>query len=269
MMDEYKLFVSKIDISATLACSTSYVDSEDCSWYHQNWMTLRALGMVSNPFWHEQFFSKQLKIYFTQKNCKVLVLGTADFSMPLLCNNAGIEYMDICDICQTPLNICAMIAEQNHFRWHTFRNDVRDGIEEKYNIIVNDAFMTRFDYPEKSHILRCIGQALAPSGVYITTIRNDWNAGSAVAPSYKQQKAFLKKAEKSALKNGMDIDDVKKAATTYIEHIISFPMENESSVYNMAKGVLDVLQCNVVKVPGEYSKTSYFQIVFRNINREY
>jgi hypothetical protein len=263
MIEDYDRYFSKIEVIALMDCVASYLDTEDCSWYHRNWMTLRSLGMVSNPFWHERFFTEQLKIYFDHENSKVLVLGTADFSMPLLCFYSGIKQLDICDICKTPLNICNVVAEQNQFDWKTFKKDIRDGIDNKYSIIVSDAFLTRFSYEEKPKILKSIGQALLPGGVYITTIRNGWNGGKAVFPTQKQKNGFVKKARRLAQKKGIEVASAQESAATYIERMISFPMKSQESLSQMAQGIMDVLSCTIAEVTGEYRTTNYFQVVFR------
>jgi hypothetical protein len=263
MIKDYDYYFSKIEVGTLMACVAGYLDSKDCSWYHRNWMILRSLGMVSNPFWHERFFTEQLKMYFDYKNSKVLVLGTADFSMPLLCSYSGIKQLDICDICETPLNICNVVAEQNQFEWTTFKKDIRDGINNKYDIIVNDAFLTRFSYEEKPKVLKSIGQALIPGGVYITTIRNGWNGGKAVFPTRKQKDGFVKKARRLAQEKGIEVTSAKESAATYIKHMISFPMKSQESLSQMAQGIMDILSCTLTEVAGEYRATNYFQVVFR------
>ena len=70
-------------------CTHSYVNFCDCSWYHKNWLDLRYLEMVSNPFWHKDFFSKNLYLY-ASPSTDILIIGTADFSMPLLCHELGL-----------------------------------------------------------------------------------------------------------------------------------------------------------------------------------
>ncbi len=264
MLDEYKSYLSKIDIDTVFACTNGYVDSDDCSWYHKNWMFLRALGIVSNPFWHEQFFAEQLKRYY-KPNHRVLVLGTADFSMPLLLNRYGISQIDICDICPTPLNICNTVAENERFNWKTFSNNIFDGIDGNYDIIVNDAFLTRFEYSQKSNVLNNIKQSLFPNGVYITTVRNGWNQGKLVVPTEKQQIAFIKKAVQTAKIMGIDSASTASVAKTYIENIVSYPLKNEAALGDIADGLLKIVHCQKETVIGEAVETSYFRVVFKRM----
>lgn len=264
MTENYLSYFNELTINDLIECSSGYLDSNDCSWYHRNWMTLRSLGVVSNPFWHKKFYIEQLKKYFSADS-HVLVLGTADFSMPLLCLRAGIKQLDICDICKTPLNICNAIAELHQFAWNTINADIFNGINGKYNIIVSDAFLTRFNYDQKPNVLQNIEQALAPDGVFITTIRNDWNQGNAVIPTSDQKVRFINRAEKMAQKKGVDVESARNSAISYIEHMISFPVENQTAIEKMALGIMSVKLCSQKKVTGECKPTKYFQVVFQKL----
>lgn len=262
MNKNYEYYFFKINTADFMDCDFGYIDPEDCSWYHHNWMTLRSLDMVSNPFWHKQFFTDQLQGYFS-KGSKVLVLGTADFSMPLLCTYAGIKELHICDICKTPLNICNNIAKQNQFKWNTFLSDINQGIDGEYDIIINDAFLTRFGYNEKRNILYNISNALSLGGVYITTIRKGWNHGKAVIPTKNQKEKFVEQALKLAQEKGYDTELTRDSAATYIEHITSYPMKSKKSIIQMAIGIMNINSCVITQVTGEYKPTNYFQVVFQ------
>ncbi|MDR0752072.1 MAG: class I SAM-dependent methyltransferase [Christensenellaceae bacterium] len=262
MIENYEKYFNAVNLADVLECASGYLDSKDCSWYHRNWMTLRILGMVSNPFWHGSFFVEQLKEYY-QKGKKILVLGTADFSMPLICVEAGVERLDICDICKTPLNICDKVALKNQFKWETFVSDICLGIDRKYDIIVNDAFLTRFQYDKKTIVLNSIGQALSPGGVYITTIRNDWNGGKAVIPTEEQKQGFITQAVIASQRTKLDEEAVRESASTYISHMISYPMESQESIKQMATDILTIKSCKLKTVVGECKLTNYFQVVFQ------
>lgn len=262
MNNDYESYFRTLDVEDLMECTYGYPDRNDCSWYHNNWMTLRVLGMVSNPFWHEHFYIEQLKTYYIS-NSKVLVLGTADFSMPLLCMNAGITKLDICDLCKTPLNICRTIAERNQFEWKTFVADINEGINDKYNIIINDAFLSRFNYDEKPKILKNIGQALFPGGVYITTIRHDWNYGKPVIPTNEQKENFIQRAIKLAEENGYDTNLIRNSASIYIKNMISYPMKDKEAIEQIVAGVMNVEKCSSEIVTGECVPTEYFRVVFR------
>ena len=83
-------YSTQINYKNYLIVKSGYMDQNDCTWYHENWMILRYLGVVSNPFWHEDFYEKAIRQYVNELE-KVLILGTADFSMPYLCQMKGIK----------------------------------------------------------------------------------------------------------------------------------------------------------------------------------
>ena len=182
MDEEYIRLLNSNKLQELFDCKSGYMDQNDCTWYHENWMILRYLGVVSNPFWHEDFYEKAIRQYVNELE-KVLILGTADFSMPYLCQMKGIKKIKICDICKTPLNICQNVAKANNFSWEVEQKNVFDGLNEKYDIVINDAFITRFEYDKKRIVLEKIWNALKDEGVYITTMRNDWNYGNAIVPN--------------------------------------------------------------------------------------
>lgn len=255
-----KLFVSD-ELETLWECTSGYMDENDCSWYHQNWLLLRFLGLVSNPMWHEQFYKQAIQRWIPIHDPKVLVLGTADFSMPYLCHQAGLDPIDICDICKTPLNICDWVSRTYSLNWNTFQANIRDGINKTYDAIIDDAFLTRFDYDEKRTILKKIADALEPHGVYITTIRHGWNDGRALIPTEKQRNDFVNRAIDAAIRLKFNGGEPQKAAREYVERMISFPIQDMASLKEMMSGIFEIAECNLAEVTGECELSTYFQVV--------
>lgn len=260
----YEKIFNSIELESLWNCNGGYVDRECCSWYHQNWMFLRRLHLVSNPMWHEKFYKLAIKT-LKCANKDVLVLGTADFSMPFLCYEAGIEKLDICDICKTPLNICDRIADMYSLNWNTYIGDIKNGLNKKYDIIIDDAFLTRFDYDDKRYVLQKISDALNPDGVYITTIRKGWNNGKAVIPTSQQKKDFIRKSLINAKVENMDLTMIEKAASSYINKMVSFPIKDEDSLSRLVEGVFTIENCTAVSVPGECESSIYYQVIMKKL----
>jgi hypothetical protein len=261
MVNEYARLKSQLNIVKLCACKTGYMDNENCSWYHRNWMLLRQLDIVSNPFWHENFYKQHLNEYISRPDLKVLVLGTADFTMPYLCHQIGINKLYISDVCQTPLNICSAIAEIEGYDWNIFACDIRKGMPTQYDLIVNDAFFTRFDYPEKSAILFQIRQSLNPGGKYITTIRKGWNNGKPLVPSESEKESFVRKAIRIA-KDRLQ-ENTELAARQYIEKMTSYPMKDEDALVSLCNNLFSIEHISSVDVPGECIKSTYFEVVLK------
>lgn len=254
------------DLKSSHACEIGYMDSENCSWYHQNWVLLRKLELVSNPFWHEQFFVQQIKNYYNSETSSILVLGTADFSMPCLCENAGIKSLEISDICLTPLELCEYISKSKGYDWKTFVCDIRCGLPKEYDLIIDDAFLTRFDYGEKELVLKKISQALKFGGKYITTIRKGWNYGKALIPTVQEKESFVQKAISLAVQQGEDAVRIENAARNYIENMISYPIPNEEFLMSICRDHFLIEYIGSVKVPGECVESTYLEVVLSKRN---
>lgn len=247
--------------TALKECKGGYPDKEDCTWYHGNWMILRYLGVVSNPYWHETFYKKALDMIQSDNIKKVLVAGTADFSMPLFCYDFGIKEIDICDICNTPLIVCKKVSEILKCEWKTFVQDICKELPFRYMAIVNDAFLSRF--MDKSKPLKGIADALDPGGYYITTLKiGEWNHGGEVDDPIRDD--FIKKVESryEQKKTVFPEIDIKNIAETYIAKMTSFPVEGEQEINNLFhKAGLEILAMDKHSVVGEYEKTEYVGII--------
>lgn len=263
MNDIYDMIFASGRMHEFMECRSGYADAVDCSWYHGNWMLLRRLGLVSNPLWHERFYRDSLAVYADSTSTRLLVLGTADFSMALLCERCGVEQIAITDMCKTPLNICEFVSRELGFHWSTIQCDIRSGLQEGYDVIVSDAFLTRFDYSEKEIVMRRISQALNPGGVYITTARKGWNGGLPCVPSRDSMDMFVRRAGALAAANGFEEREAMRAAQSYITRMVSFPVKDEESLKTIANDNLSLLRCKLAKVPGECEPTEYYQVVFQ------
>lgn len=249
--------------TALQQCKGGYIDKDDCTWYHSSWMLLRYLDMVSNPYWHNKFYRGALASTVSDGTEKILVAGTADFSMPLFCYEVGIKKLDICDICNTPLLVCNKVAEILNCDWSTYVQDLcREGSCD-YNVIVNDAFLSRFI--DKTVPLKGITSRLMPGGYYITTLKiGKLNKGGEVTDSIRNR--FVKKAAKRYKANHKifpDID-IEEVAKTYIDRMASYPVSNEDEVYSIFNDVgLNILQLEKGDVVGEFEKSKYLRIIAR------
>lgn len=267
MDEEYIRLLNSNKLQELFDCKSGYMDQNDCTWYHENWMILRYLGVVSNPFWHEDFYEKAIRQYVNELE-KVLILGTADFSMPYLCQMKGIKKIKICDICKTPLNICQNVAKANNFSWEVEQKNVFDGLNEKYDIVINDAFITRFEYDKKRIVLEKIWNALKDEGVYITTMRNDWNYGNAIVPNSAEKERFIEKTVRSAERKNIDCKKAKVAASRYIEKMKSYPIRDEKMLENLIDGLFDIMYIGQGQVEGECTRTTYFRLILQKQSKK-
>lgn len=242
-------------------CKGGYPDKGGCAWYHGNWMLFRYLGLVSNPYWHEKFYRDAMASALSDGRRRILVAGTADFSMPLLCYEAGITKLDICDICSTPLLICNKAAELLKCEWTTYIEDICQESFYHYDVILNDAFLSRF--VDKIAPLRGIASRLQPGGYYITTLKiGKRNKGGEVSGSIRNR--FVQKAVnryKSNFKVCLDID-IEEAAKTYVDRMASYPVTDENEIYKLFHDAgFSILHLEKGDVEGEYEASKYFRIL--------
>lgn len=242
-------------------CSGGYPDKDDCTWYHGNWMLLRYLGVVSNPYWHESFYKNALQYVHANTKKIFLVAGTADFSMPLLCSESGIDSIDICDICGTPLRICQIVSEFVDCKWMTFVQDICTELPMKYDIIINDAFLSRFI--EKDKPLKGIVNGLKQGGYYITTLKQGkQNRGGDISNSIRR--SFMQKVRERYIMNKTSLPDVDidNISALYADKMSSYPVSNEGEVYNLFSSAgLTILSLERGHVEGEFESSDYFRIV--------
>jgi len=253
-----------LDMSKTAQkhCNGGLPDEFDCEWYHGSWCLLRCLGLVSNPFWHENFYTKKVSS-FSSKN--IAIIGTAGISMPYLVSKLQpSSNISIIDICATPLKSCESFSLQNNLNWNTLKKDIATfSTESNYDLIVNDAFLTRFPKENKKDILGHIAKALQKDGYYITTIRKGIYKKDGYKSNEKDRKKFIEKAiqkGKELFPNQESIIEAK--ATTYINNMLSFPIEDILEIKNLFNSVdLNITDINEQNVVGESESTIYFQVV--------
>jgi SAM-dependent methyltransferase len=167
-------------------CRGSYLNHGSCEWYHGSWQYLRMLDAVSTPDWHGNFYKTNIfKLFSGKGEIEVLICGLADYGIlsHVLegCHIAKIEpHITLFDACQTPLEICSWYLKK-HFpntRTYSFTGDVTDSNFPltTYDLIITDAFLTRFDKSDRTKIVDSWKKSLKPDGSIITTARIDNHA---------------------------------------------------------------------------------------------
>lgn len=174
------------ELAENITCEGSYVDSIDCKWYHGVWQYLRLANKVSSPRWHENFFRNGIqRALLTQGSPQVLICGCADYAMlglviDELQQAAAQGKIYVVDRCPTPLLSCSWYfrrIKQTNIQVETIRADALTlsleqlGVERMFDLIVTDAFLTRFSKVPANNILSMWRRVLAPDGHVLTTVR--------------------------------------------------------------------------------------------------
>ena len=166
---------------------------DNCRWYHGSWCLLRCLDLVTGPFLFEKFYQQITHL----KLNKIAVVGTAGISMPYFISllQPKVE-LDIIDICLTPLKACEIYAKENGLKWNMIQRDMMKEFEpnKKYDLVVNDAFLTLFSNLNKAVMLQNIYKLLNTDGYYITTLRKGFHQDEVQKASIDTQDRFVKRA---------------------------------------------------------------------------
>lgn len=260
-------------------CKGSQVSAEDCSWYHRVWQYLRIFDVASTPTWHYQFYTESLQKFFSQrKNIKILISGTADYSMLAhvlyVCSKLKREYeIFVLDLCQTPLVLCEWYASQERKEIKTIHQDIlRFNMKNYFDLIITDAFLTRFPDDDRLQVLRKWNSLLREDGKIITTIRIEKSDDTTKA-SVPEIPEFTEKVFKSAQDwqpfLPESAEKIKLWAQEYAKHMVSFPVKNKDFLHKLLiKSGFSVVQNNVIKVKGEMHETSYIELIAKKSHKK-
>lgn len=263
-----------MDLLSNAVCAGSYVESDDCSWYHSVWQYLRIFDMVSTPTWHADFYIPQLKRIADEiPQARILISGTADYSTlaHVLWAFDSVKrpcYVAVLDLCQTPLIMCQWYARRTRHSIETVQADILTfEPPESYDIIVTDAFLTRFSREERSRVIQRWAHLLKPGGYVVTTVRiNSHTSTEAVLTTAEQVSAFRSRALDHARRwhdfLPISPEEVAVKAQRYAERITSHPVRSEQELRSeFLREGFTVSSFTLVEVRGEMVPTTYAEVV--------
>lgn len=117
-------------------------------------------------------------------------------------------------------------------------------------------------------MLEKIWDSLRDEGVYITTMRNDWNYGNAIVPNSAEKESFIEKAVHSAERKNIDSKKAKVAASRYIEKMKSYPIRDEKMLENLIDGLFNIVYIGKGRVEGECTRTTYFRLILQKQSKK-
>lgn len=147
--------------------------AEGCADYHAVFPLLDLMGMVSSPRAHQEFYESLLRSY-EPGDRRVLVSGLATPSMAEIVLNAAAPEtkIDVLDICATPLLTCQRVFQPEQIARMKFTQaDALTFTDGPYDLIVTDAFLTRFNDEQRLQVLKNWARMLKPDGRVLTTWR--------------------------------------------------------------------------------------------------
>lgn len=248
-------------------CHGSQVDSENCSWYHGAWQYLRLLDVVSAPTWHDSFYRKELEhAAHSYPSPRVLVCGVADYSMLYyVLEEFTSKRVDITvlDLCKTPLELCQWCAWNQKRNIQVVQGDLL-AHAGNYDVIVTDAFLTRFDSTSKKQVIEKWRQLLAPGGTLITTVRIANGSEGKTVSTGEQVNEFTGRAlDASGALSAFPTspENIALKAREYAKRIVSYPASAANIESDIKAAGFTISRFGLRKLEGEMEPTSYAEIV--------
>ena len=267
-------------VVAAASCSSGYLDPVNCAWYHGVWPYLRVLGVVSSPAWHRDFYGKALRQVIELRpstGLRVLISGAADFSMleqvlfsahEARCPDGELG-VTVLDRCQTPLESCQWYAEQANAEVTLRRAELFDRrqLSGPFDVIVTDAFLTRFDREHCARVIRRWHELLRPDAVVVTTIRLH-DDSDALRDFERDVTTFVERVRSLAQAHSSPIfrttGRLVQAAETYARRMHSADVGDEDDVVDhFSSSGFDVVSRERACVTGELYPVNYLRIVAR------
>ncbi len=285
---EHQLLLKTVHEAEKLSkqyCRKSYLAEGQCKWYHLSWQYLRLLGLVSSPFWHSEFYASairnQLGKVQDSSKVKILISGLADYAMLQHVHKTLSEYKNlnveivVLDFCPTPLELSRLYSRElmgssiDNITVNFVIKDARDTYfkDNIFDIVLTDAFLTRFPEYQCEKIVAEWHRILKPGGIVATSIKIDPTVktlpqrADSRTVEYYINKASKKLAENSILLKPLERAILEKAEL-YSQKITSYPFGNIDQIKELfLKFDADI---NLAQTDGELvERTNYARVLAR------
>ncbi len=282
--------------TALTHCKADFVDEDSCFWYHSVWQYLRLLDCVSSPDWHADFYTASIKDFIKENDLRridILISGCADNSMLYVIVVALSEIMaerpDLVgkivaiDLCDTPLITCqnwwndekakSYGRHDNYSRifqtieFTTVGKNIFTYSGHSFDLIVTDAFLTRFQKDSVISLLQHWKGLLKDSGQVITTVRLHTEPPISLNNRCIQISSFVKKVLDRYIQCsshiGLSLSQIKYKAYVYAVKMTSHSLGDVDDIENMMKQCFNIVKTDIRMTPGELSPTNYGHYVLR------
>lgn len=267
------------EVISDAVCEGSYIAPDDCAWYHSVWQYLRIFRMVSTPTWHYDFYREALTpLARSEQFQNVLISGTADYSMlaHVLWHHKQTQSsanVTVVDSCETPLILCRWYAREEKTPIKVKQTNIlKYRPNTKFDLIVTDAFLTRFPARQRAEVAEIWQSLLRSGGKLITTARIESSDMSTVIRTSAEEvvrfrDTALKEARKWEDFLGKPAEDIATKAEEYAKRIVSYRIESVDEVISLLSDIgFKVEKCDPQTFRGEMHATTYAEIVARNEN---
>jgi SAM-dependent methyltransferase len=261
---------------AQYACTGDHVDADGCAWYHGSWQYLRLFNLVSSPNWHARFYEEHLRLELhAHARPRVLITGAADYGMLayVLAAADRPENLDVhvADLCHTPLLANRWLGRRHGVDVAIHAVDFLDRGEEfaadlgPVDLVVSDAFLTRFERGEAERVVENWRRVLRPGGCVVTTVRLHDLERSVEDQSRAETEYLLRLYERAKSSHWLleiDFDDLHDAAREYVRRMRSRPIGGQSEIESIfVQHGFRITKAEVGHVDGELQPATYLRIV--------
>jgi hypothetical protein len=261
-----------LDNVAAVLCRGDHVDERGCDWYHGTWQYLRLMDLVSTPSWHHDFYSSALKQELRKGARRIAITGTADYSVLAYVIDSLIEVsqaaeITVLDLCHTPLFACQWYSRRSGIEIRTVSDDIvgfASRPHHKFDILITDAFLTRFKGENLQRVLAAWNQMLEIDGSVITTVR----AHSETDRGQTAEEAVLGFRDRASTRwrrwepfIQISRNDICNRAEVYARRMISNPIGSAEAVEHFLRRSFNVSSLELASVPGELFPTKYVRAI--------
>jgi hypothetical protein len=259
---------------APVLCQGDHVDPAGCAWYHGTWQYLRLMNLVSTPSWHHDFYMRSIAAELKRGARDILISGTADYSVfayivSCLGDLAGDTRITVVDLCNTPLFACQWYAKRVGIHATMVSEDVRSLSKrhsQSYDLIVTDAFLTRFGSDEAGDVVQQWKALLRGQGSVITTVR----AHEETQRGQTTEEAIASFRERATVRwkrwqpfIHIDRTTIAAHAEAYARRMVSHPIGGSADILSFIEASLLIDYHELAEVPGELYPTRYLRLNLR------
>jgi hypothetical protein len=284
---------------AQMSCRENrLIDETGCAWYHGAWQYLRFFDMVSSPTWHTRFYMEHLREAIHRGGVRrILISGSADYTtlaFVLLATRCRPEDppvevdVHVLDMCRTPLLACQWFAERNGVKVSIHQADITRKDDSRapefrnpkpFDLIIADAFLTRFDPIGVKSVLSRWFDLLIDGGEVLTTVRlhpsNEYVDQDTIDLDNDDERQVtdpvddfeLRLRERATMWQDMlpiDLETLSRAGRQYAKRMMSHDLGDADSVRKAFEGhQFEIDKVATARVRGELMGTEYLRVVAR------
>ena len=248
---------------APTTCRPGAFFESNCVWYHGFWPYLRAVGVVTTPTHHAQFYADTLgELARDGDTNRILISGSSDFTMLQHVFSAfdAEREPDILftDICGTPVRLAEWYADVNRRDIAARATDILElDTDERFDVICTHSFLGAFTDTARVSLARKWHELLRPGGKIVTINRIRPYAGNEIIRFDQDQIESFAARARAALEQRPGIfditpDEMEASARKYAESFQVNPIRSLDDIDALFRDngfAIDVL--DVHYVPGK------------------